>query len=141
MSVPFFSEAWANVWKEKLNASDAYHTAAANWEWPLVVVFKADPDLGIDEDIGIYLDLYHGECREARLATPQDQEKVPYVISADAYTWKQILNRELDPIMGIMQGKMKLEKGDMATLAGYVLAAKELVNTALEIETSFPEGW
>ena len=49
-------------------------------------------------DRAIYLDLWHGECREARAATEEDLEKAPYVVSADPYTWKLIFERKLEPI-------------------------------------------
>ena len=36
----------------------------------MVYIVTKDPSVGINEDLGIYLDLFHGECREARAATP-----------------------------------------------------------------------
>ncbi|MGA9174846.1 MAG: Fis family transcriptional regulator, partial [Thermoactinomyces sp.] len=62
-----------------------------------------------------------------------------YVISADPYTWKQIFDRKLEPISTIMRGRMKLIKGNMSTLSAYVLAAKYLVESALELDLEFPE--
>lgn len=135
-----FTDAWARAWGEQLQTNQAYKAAAKNWEWPLVLTLKADPSLGIPEDRSVYLDLFHGDCREARAATRDESQQVPYVISADAYTWKQVLIGKLEPISSIMRGKLKLVKGSMATLAGYVLAAKELVNSACEVDTLFPEG-
>jgi putative sterol carrier protein len=105
----------------------------------LILIFEKDPSAGVDEDWSIYLDLWRGECREARVATKEDIENAPYVISADPYTWKQIFDRKLEPITTIMRGRLKLVKGNMSTLSAYVLAAKYLVESALEIEAEFPE--
>jgi len=140
MPYEMFSDAWARAWGEQLLANQAYKSAARTWHWPLILTLQADPSLGIPEDRLVYLDLWHGDCREARAATKADFEQTPFIISADAYTWKQVLIGKLEPISSIMRGKLKLVKGSMATLAGYVIAAKELVNSSKNIDTSFPEG-
>ncbi|ADG05797.1 SCP2 sterol-binding domain-containing protein [Kyrpidia tusciae] len=140
MGVPVFGSEWAQQWGERLNQSVQYRQSAQTWEWPLVLVMEQDPSVGLAEDRAVYLDLWHGECREARVATPEDQETAPYVISADPYTWKQVLDRELEPITAIMRGRLKLTKGNMSTLSGYVIAAKYLVETAIDIEAELPEG-
>ncbi len=140
MAYPFFSQEWAVAYGEKLRANEAYRKAAATWEWPMVLRVTKDPRYGLEEDQAVYLDLYRGECREARAATPEDLESAPYVVSADAYTWKQIVDGKLEPIGGIVRGKLKLTRGNLLKLATYVQAARELVNTATQVETAFPEG-
>lgn len=135
-----FSGEWAREWGERINANADYRDAARGWEWPLVLSVQADPSLEIPEERAVYLDLYRGECREARAASKEDMDSAPFAIRADAYTWKQVLDGKLEPIMAIMRGKLKLTKGSMATLAGYVRAAKELVRSAQEVETAFPPG-
>ncbi len=136
-----FSEAWAKAYCEALNANLAYRQAAATWEGALILAVEADPALGLTEKRGIYLDLYRGQCREAKVATLEDYAKAPYVISADLRTWKTLTEGGLDPISALMRGKLKLEKGDMATLAGYMMAALELTNTARQVPTQYPEGF
>ncbi len=135
-----FTEEWAKAYCEALNQNQAYRQAAATWEGAIVLAVEADPALGLEERRGIYLDLYHGECREARAATEADFAEAPYVISADALTWKELNEGILDPVSALMRGKLKLEKGDMAALAGYMMAALELTNTARHIPTRYPEG-
>lgn len=136
-----FSEEYAQKWMENINKDMQYAQSAQNWEWPLVLIFEKDPSVGVEEDRPIYLDLWRGECREARAATNEDIEKAPYVISANPHTWKQVLDRKLEPISTIMRGRMKLVKGNMSTLSAYVLAAKYLVESAVKIDdVEFPTG-
>ncbi|AFV76566.1 putative sterol carrier protein [Thermus oshimai JL-2] len=135
-----FSEAWAKAYCEALNANEAYRQAAATWEGAIVLAVEADPALGLEEKRGIYLDLHHGQCRGARQASPEDFEQAPYVITADARTWKELTEGVMDPVSALMRGKLKLEKGDMAALAGYMMAALELTNTARQVPTLYPEG-
>ncbi|HVT61621.1 MAG TPA: SCP2 sterol-binding domain-containing protein [Thermoanaerobaculia bacterium] len=138
MARELFTLEWALAWRDQIGANGAYQAAARTWKWPLVLVMKADPGLGLPDERSIYLDLFQGECREARVATAADLEQAPFLLSADPRTWKQVLERRLEPIPGLMRGKLKLVKGSLAVLLPYVLAAKELVESATRIDTSYP---
>ena len=139
MSYEMFTHDWAVACGEQINANEDYRKAARSWRWPLVLTMAPAPKLGLPER-SVYLDLFEGDCREARAATPADVESVPYVISADPKTWKQVLDRDLEPIFGLMRGKLKLAKGSLVALLPYVAAAKEMVLSAACVETRFPEG-
>ena len=139
MSYEVFTHEWAVACGEQINANQDYRAAAKNWEWPLVLTMTPDPKLGLSER-SVYLDLYHGDCREARAATPADASSVPYVIAADPKTWKKVLDRDLEPIFGLMRGKLKLAKGGLVGLLPYVTAAKEMVLSAACVETRYPPG-
>ena len=138
MKLELFSDEWAKAAADVIRASDGYRAAAKSWEGAMVFTLQADPSLGVPEPRSAYLDLWHGECREGRAATPDDVAKAPYVVSADAYTWRQVLEGRLEPIQGLLRGKLKLVKGNMAVLARYVAAAKELVACATRTETKYP---
>lgn len=139
MPYEMFTLEWAAAWGRQINASDAYRLAAQTWKWPVILTMKEDPALGLPER-SIYLDLLKGECREARSASPEDFDATTFVLAADPETWKQVLDGELEPIPGIMRGRIRLTQGSLATLLPYVLAAKELVSAATRVETLFPEG-
>lgn len=141
MAYAIFEGEWAEAFGAKLGESEAYKRAAATWRWPLVLRIHPDPSVGLHEGRAVWLDLYQGECRDARVATAQDIAAAPYVIAADIRTWKQVLDKKLEPISGLLRGKLKLERGNMLTLAGYVQAARYLVETAQQVETIFPEGF
>ena len=139
MSYEVFTHEWALACGEQINENEDYRHAAKKWEWPLVLTMTAAPGLSLSER-SVYLDLFEGDCREARAARPADAESVPYVISADPKTWKQVLDRDLEPIFGLMRGKLKLAKGSLVSLLPYVAAAKEMVLSAACVETRYPEG-
>ncbi len=140
MASEWFSQAWAEEWCREINASEAYKKAAATWEWPLVLSLMADPGVGVTEDRAVWVDLYHGECRGARVAGQADLETAPYVVAGDPYTWKQVLDGRLEPLAALMQGRLKLVKGQVASLAAYAVAARELVIAARRVDTALPEG-
>lgn len=141
MAAEIFTDDWARAWCEEINASPAYRKAAAEWEGEVVLQLSANPARGIDRDRAICADLWHGECRAARAATEEDLAAAPFVIRGDPHSWGRVLEGSLDPIMGLMRGKLKLTRGKLTTLARYVLAAKELVAAATRVDSSFPEGW
>jgi putative sterol carrier protein len=136
--VPEFpSKEWLDVYVGRINDSEAYGEAAATWEGDISYVFEAEPDKGVPQGIWAWLDLWHGECRGARYdVTPEEGEKAKFAIRAPYSRWKEVIKKELDPVKGMMQGKLKLQ-GDLPTIVRYVKAANELVNLAGSVPTEF----
>lgn len=141
MAEEIFTESWAEAWCREMNESEAYSEAAETWEGAIVLRLAPDASWGIEEERSVWVDLHHGECRGVREATEEDLRDAPYVIRADPYTWDRVLKGELDPISGLMRGKLKLKRGSIVSLARYVTAAKELVAAATRVETRFPDAW
>ena len=132
----FPSEDWLNEFVERINQSASYREAAATWEGDVCFVFEAEPDKGVPDDIYGWLDLWHGECREGKLVGPEKAETAAFVIRAPYSRWKEVIKRELDPVKGMMQGKLKL-KGDLPTIVRHVKASNELVALAATVPTEF----
>jgi putative sterol carrier protein len=137
MSHEVFTHDWAVAWGEAIRASDAYRKAAQRWQWPMVITMALGPEL---PERSVFLDLFEGDCREARSATETDRAAVPFIISGDFQSWKQVLERGLDPILALMTGKLKLERGSLAALIPYVTSARELVAAASQVSYRVPEG-
>ena len=134
----FPSEEWLGQYVERINDSAGYREAAATWEGDIAYVIEAEPDKNVPQDVWAWLDLWHGECRGAKIVDPAEGEKATFVIRAPYSRWKEVIKKELDPVKGMMQGKLKL-KGDLPTIVRYVKAANELVNLAETVSTEFPD--
>ncbi len=133
----FPSEDWLKEYVNRINESSEYREAAATWEGDISYVFEAEPDKGVPQELWAYLDLWHGECRGAKFGVPAEEgEKAKFIIRAPYSRWKEVIKKELDPVKGMMQGKLKL-KGDLPTIVRYVKAANELVNLAASVPTDF----
>lgn len=133
----FPSEEWTKEYIEAINSSPSYKEAAATWEGDVTFCFQAEPDKGVSEDLYAWFDLWHGDCREWKYGvTEQEGTGAKFVIKAPYSRWKEIIRKELDPIKGMMQGKLKLQ-GDLPTIVRYVKASNELVNIAATIPTEF----
>jgi putative sterol carrier protein len=136
MHPDLFTDSWVQAWARELNASGSYRHAARHWTWPIVLVLEANPEAGFEKSRLVYLDLFEGNCREARMGTAADRDRVKYVIAGDLETWQRILRRELDPMLALIQRRLDLEKGGLLTLIRHVRAAKELVNAAIRATAS-----
>ncbi len=128
MSHLVFSAPWADAFAAELSRSEAYRQAAATWEGSILLQTAAN---------GVFLDLWHGECRSARPATAEDESSADYVLFADEAIWQKVLHGELEPLFGIMSGKLKLQRGSLVRLTPYIQAARELVHAASRVATSF----
>jgi putative sterol carrier protein len=137
MALTFPSVEWMEEYKKQINSSEGYKKAGATWTAGVVaLVISAKPEIGINEDFGMWLDLHQGVCREAKKVGLEEAQKAPFCIIGDYTRWKQVIKKELEPVKGMMQGKLKL-KGDLPTIVRYVKASQELVECTTRIETKF----
>ena len=133
-----FSDQWARAWGDALNASQTYREAAATWEGSIAVVATGGPDVPAT---AVFLDVWHGECRGARVATGADLDGADFVLEAAPAAWKQVLAAHVSPVMALLTGQVTLARGELIRLLPYTAAAKELVQLAGTIETEFPPSW
>lgn len=130
--VAFPSAEWAAQFKTAINENAAYKEAAAAWEGDLM--FEVLPDAQTTKGPGIYLDLYHGECRDARFVADPTSVSPEFVLRATRANWEKLIRHELDPVKAFLGGTIKLA-GNPAKLMRFIGAAKELLDTAAGIPT------
>lgn len=132
----FPSNEWLQAFKETVNRSEAYARAAKNWEGDFY--FIVTPEGELRQPLYLYVDLWHGACREACLVEHPEEKQPAYRLKASPRVWKRIITKELDPIKGIMTRQLQLE-GDMMQVMRNVKAAQELVNCVAQVPTEFPD--
>jgi len=135
MAHRFPSDAWVKALMDELNKSAAYAEAARTWEGDFYFIVEAGGPL--TKAVALYMDLWHGKCREAFEAADESAKQPVFRMSAPPATWKKVLTKKLDPIQGLMTGQLKL-KGDMAMVMKSVKASKELVEACTRVPTEFP---
>lgn len=139
MSVVFPSKEWLQAFKEEINHSPEYKQSGKTWEHgTMALIIQAEPDRNVPSDFAIWMDLYHGECLEMREVPLEEAQQAKFVITAPYTRWKQVMKHELEPVKGMMQGKLKL-KGDLPTIVRYVQAAKDLVNCGTKPQIVYPD--
>ncbi len=138
MYYALFSDEWARVWCENINANASYREAARDWTTSLVL--KAESGSGENRRTdAVYLELRDGGCTACRAAANEDVHAAAYVISAGGDAWKKVLQGDLEILSGIMWGRIKLDRGDLSALAQHLSAAKQLLLSATDIQTSFQD--
>jgi putative sterol carrier protein len=137
MAYRFWSEGWIREYQKMINSSEEYKKSGATWTAGAVcLVVSANPTVGFDREVGIWLGLHNGVCEEIKIVNLEEAQKAPFVITGDYSRWKQVVLGQLDPIQGMMQGKLKL-KGDLPTIVRYVKASQDLVKCASKVDTQF----
>jgi len=134
----FASQAWFDAFVVQINDSGYYREVAVDWEGDIAFRIMAEPDRGVPEDIYGYLDLWHGACRSGKVITATEAEVAAYTIAAPFSRWKDVVEGDLDPIKGMMQGKLRV-RGDLPTIVRYVKAANELVRLTGLVDTDFQD--
>lgn len=130
MAAEMFSDAWAKAWAEQLNASPAYRQATSAWHGS--ICFRSrEREPGRERCI--FLDLEEGVCRAARSATREDRDSARYVLAAKERIWQKLVTGRLDPLVALMTGLIRFERGRLADFASHGAAAKELMRAAQRI--------
>lgn len=134
--VPFPSHEWVKELENELNTSVAYADAAKNWEGDFYFVISPDKENPTQETTYLYMDLWHGKCRDAYLVHDKDQKQPAFVMSGAYSKWQRVVTAQLDPIQGLMTGQLKL-KGNMVMVMKNVKAAQEMVKACTRIDAEF----
>ncbi len=141
MGHPFPSKEWTAAFKDAVNANETYRKAGAEWTHGAVamVVSKGSAP-GIDDDVAMLLDVEKGQCRDAKYVHGLDAvQDAPFIIVAPYERWKSVIQGEIDPIKGMMQGKLKLTKGHLPTMLKFVESSRQLVVSASHVDTDFAD--
>ena len=130
MTEEIFTDPWARGWARELNSSQAYQEAASDWHGSICFrVRDRDPQ----RERCVFLDLEEGICRDARVATLEDRESADYVLSARERVWMRVVEGRTDPLVALMTGLIRFERGRWMDFAQHTDAAKELMRAAQRI--------
>lgn len=132
----FPSDEWIKALADELNQCETYREAAERWEGDFF--FVVNEGSGVPEDVYLYMDLWHGECREAFQATDPSVKTPEFVIRAPVSAWQKVIEKKIDPIRALMTRQLKLT-GTMTKIMKHPKAATELVNCCTLVETTWPE--
>ena len=136
MAYLFPSAEWVEQLKIEVNRSEAYANSGKTWEGDFCFVVK--PGGALKEPSKMYLDLWHGKCRDAFAVTGAEAKKPEFTIAGTIETYRQIFNKKLDPIQALMTRKLELQ-GNMMKIMKSVKATLDLVNCCGLIDTKYPD--
>jgi len=129
---------WAQVFAETVDGDVEYRESAKTWEGAVTLVIQAKPEAGLEEDLSVVIDLWHGDCRSVKILPKEEAAKAPYVMTGSFDTWKDVATGKTDAIKATMLGKIKL-KGNMANIVRHVKASKRLAESSGLFEAVWPD--
>ena len=89
------------------------------------------------EAVAVELMLHQGRCQAAEIRS-RDSVSAPFVLTAPYAVWKSVVKGELDPLVGVTRGKIKVQ-GSLATLMMHAKSAAALCACARNVATAFPD--
>ena len=135
----FPSKEWTAALRIALNNDRAYREVGKVWTFGAVaMIVRSDPANGVEQAAGVILDVHAGECRSARFVEgTDDPPEAEFVIVASYARWKEVIEGKLDPIKGMMEGKLKLTRGHLPTIIRFVEPSRLVVSSASKVPTDF----
>jgi len=134
MAIKIISDEWIKEVSRQLNESKDYERAAKDWEGDFI--FVLEPDESYQDRTYFFLSLLHGKSSDAALVASENERKAEFKIRAPYGIWRKVIEGKLDPIQGLMTGKLKLE-GNLMKIMRYPRAAKEIIACCSKVPTDF----
>lgn len=135
----YFMPEWILEWEKFIQSDPVYKSVALpDWEGAVVLHILKNPDFGVDQDIYVYLDLWHDQCHSIRIVPSEYGKQGAYVITGTIERWMAVGRRQLDVVKGMMQGKLKL-KGNLPAIVRAIKPAVRLVEAAADVGGRMPD--
>jgi putative sterol carrier protein len=136
MPARFPSADWLNALQGKLNSDARYNEVARNWEGDLI--FDIQPGGNLAKAVTMYLDLWHGGCRNVDYAEAAPMERTARFILRSHYeNFTAILLGRMDAMTAMMKSRLKVEGSlgymmrDVPTVLDFVRCAREITTEIL----------
>ena len=126
----FITQSWLDKVIQYLNDDEKYGKVAVKWEGDIIIVVQ--PSGILEEELRIYMDLWHGECHAGRFLATDDEQEAKFVLSTTWDNILRILNGELDPMQAMLTRKLGV-RGNMPYLMRNVPTVLHFVRCAQEV--------
>ena len=125
---------WVQALMEKLNSDERYGQIARNWEGDMT--FQIAPGGELNKPVALYLDLWHGKCRDAYLIDDGADVKSVFILKGTYENYVRLLKGELEPMPALLTRKLGVQ-GNMAILMRNVPTVLDFVRCCREVTDSF----
>jgi putative sterol carrier protein len=125
---------WVQALMEKLNTDEKYGHVARNWEGDMT--FQIEPGGRLTMPVALYLDLWHGKCRDGYMLDEGVMVKSVLTLKGPYENYVRLLKGEVDPMQALLTRKIGVQ-GNMAILMRNVPTVLDFVRCCREITDSF----
>ncbi len=127
---------WLMALHEKLNRDEKYAQVARNWEGDMLYIIE--PSGPLKERVMYYLDLWHGQCRQAYVVNEDQTIKPAFILKAPYENYVRLLKGEIDPMQALLTRKIGVQ-GNMTMLLRNVPTVLDFVRCCREVTDGFLE--
>ncbi|MFT4216506.1 MAG: hypothetical protein QM619_04885 [Micropruina sp.] len=130
----FATEEWFAAWVDAANADDRFRAAGVGWKGSvgLVVLGRVDTFARLDGAEGRWTTLAVGTA-------PVLVEGTTFTISADAATWRELVEQRLDPLRALIVGRARI-RGQLSAILARTTALRVMTAIAGGLDTTFVES-
>lgn len=125
---------WVTALVEKLNTDLKYAQVARNWEGDMV--FQVEAGGTLDKPVFLYLDLWHGKCRDGYVFEEGAAIQSVFTLKGPYGNYVRLLKGEVDPMQALLTRKLSVQ-GNMAILMRNVPTVLDFVRCCREVTDSF----
>jgi putative sterol carrier protein len=125
---------WVQSLVEKLNTDEHYAQVARNWEGDMI--FQVEPGGPIENPVSIYLDLWHGKCREGYLLGEGETKKSVFTLKGSYSNYARLLKGEIEPMQALLTRKIGVH-GNMAVLMRNVPTVLDFVRCCRDVTDGY----
>jgi putative sterol carrier protein len=125
---------WLVELQAKLNNDAKYGQVARTWEGDMA--FQVDPGLTLAQPVMLYLDLWHGKCRDSYVVDSTKVVKPAFTLKAPYPNYVKLLKGEMDPMQALLTRKIGVI-GNMAVIMRSVPTVLDFVRCCREVTDSF----
>ena len=130
---------WCFEFQKAINADSEYRELNEGLVATDILQVLAKPDVGIEQDLYLFLRLEDGGCSSLKIVPKEEAEKVGDVIISGTYeNWRSVLKQELDIIKAILGRKLEVS-GNFSLVMTYARGAMRLVELAAATKPAFQD--
>ena len=128
----FPSQDWLDSLVKKLNEDTHYAEVAKKWEGD--ILFVIEPEGPLVQLLRIYIDLWHGKCKQAYFLEETNPKQAAFTLKAPYGNFIKILTGEIEPMRAMLTRKLGVQ-GDMAVMMRNIPTVLDFVRCCREITT------
>ncbi len=134
----FLSSEWVDAWVARSNADPAFVAAGKGFHGVAVAVIDPDRVRAGARQI-LRLEGSDGIWTRAQLGTGEDlAHDAMFTLTAPYLTWKSVILGELDPIRGLVSGRLRV-RGQLSTVLRWSKPFRLMIALAGAVPTTFAD--
>ena len=132
----FPSSAWVDAWVRRANNDPAFVAAGHGFDGAVGAVIKPDVAWPV-RPLYLRLEGANGTWTKHDLGSdPALVDETLFTISAEYLAWKSVIRHDLDPIRGLVLGRLRV-RGQLSSVLRWARAFRLMTALAADLPTTF----